>query len=115
MSRRGIRHLLTWQVEVWRPTTTSDGSGGWTTTWVRIAAAQRTRLSQPYAYANETGAQSGADVTYHVYLEPSADVRRGDEIRTRDGQVLEVTAVVGPSVPMYLRADCTARQSEGEV
>ena len=109
MSR--VSHLLNTSLEVWRASTVSDGGGGQSTSWQQQSAV-RARLSQPSAQERTAADQSGSDLTHVVYLTPGADVRRGDELRSA-GRVLEVLAVLEPSVPgTYLRADCTARQSE---
>lgn len=111
--RRGTGHLLNTSVQVWRVAVTGDGGGGQVETWVS-QGAQRARLSQPSARQREVGDQDGAQLTHVVYLSPGADVRRGDQLR-QTGLTLEVVAVFEPSVRgTYLRADCTARQAEGE-
>lgn len=111
--RRGTGHLLNTSVEVWRVGLTDDGGGGQVETWVS-QGEKRARLSQPSARQREAGDQDGAELTHVVYLSPDADVRRGDQIR-QPGVTLEVVAVFQPSVRgTYLRADCTARQAEGE-
>lgn len=109
MSRVG--RLLNSSVTVWRATTVDDGGGGQETSWGSVATV-RARLSQPSARERQAADQAEASLTHIVYLQPDADVRRGDELR-RAGQVLEVTATFEPSEPgTYLRADCTARQPE---
>ncbi|MDG9705547.1 phage head closure protein [Streptomyces sp. DH37] len=107
MSRVG--RLLNTSVEVWRATRTPDGMGGWEETWAQTGTV-RARLSQPSARERVTADQSQSHLTHVVYLDPGADVRRGDELR-QPGRVLDVLAVFEPSVPgTYLRADCEARQ-----
>lgn len=102
--------LLNASAEVWREGRTSDGMGGWVSARAKVATV-RTRLSQPSAAERVVAAQSGADLSHVVYLLPSADVRRGDELRT-PGRIFEVLAVFEPSVPgTYLRADCRVRQA----
>ncbi|MCM2580448.1 phage head closure protein [Streptomyces meridianus] len=106
-----IAHLLNTSLEVWRAATVSDGGGGQSTSWQQQAAV-RARLSQPSARERTAADQSGSDLTHIVYLTPGVDVRRGDELRAA-GRVFEVLAVLEPSMPgTYLRADCTARQTE---
>jgi hypothetical protein len=107
-----IGHLLNTTVQVWRAVTSEDGGGGRSTTWAQVGE-HRARLSQPTAKDAERGEQSGADLTHVVYLDPGVDVRRWDELR-RPGQTLRVVGTVEPSVPIYTRADCAARQPEQE-
>ncbi|GGS47754.1 phage head closure protein [Streptomyces violaceus] len=111
MSRVG--RLLNNRVAVWRSVTADDGGGGQSTSWTFMYDL-RARLSQPSARERQAAEQAGAELTHIVYLQPSADVRRGDELRLATGTVvLEVTATFQPSESgTYLRADCTARQSE---
>lgn len=116
---RGVRRLLNTTVEVWRPSTTDDGSGGQTTDVLLVDARVRARVSQPAPAGGDTGAnrtdgnQSGADLITPIYFAPGQDVRRGDEIRAPGGRVFDVDAVVDPSEVAYVRADCTRRQPEG--
>ncbi|MGW5639627.1 head-tail adaptor protein [Streptomyces sp. NPDC003832] len=108
MSR--VARLLNKPAEVWRESRVSDGMGGWETGWSKIADV-RARFSQPSAAERVVAAQNGADLTTVVYLLPSADVRRDDEIR-RGTDVFKVRAVFEPSEPgTYLRADCLRRQA----
>lgn len=88
-----------------------DGAGGYTTTWATVGTVP-CRVSQPTDDQRTTGGQDGTDLTQPIYLAPDADVRRGDELHV-DGLVLEVLATFGPSEPVYLRADCRSRQTEG--
>lgn len=109
MSRVG--RLLNTRVQVWREVSSDDGGGGQETAWL-LQSTQRARLSQPSARERQAADQSEASLTHIVYLQPGADVHRGDELR-RGGVVFEVTAVFEPSVSgTYLRADCTARQPQ---
>ncbi|MEE1835758.1 phage head closure protein [Streptomyces sp. SP17KL33] len=95
---------------MWRYTRAADGIGGWSQTWAQTGT-ERARFSQPSAQERVTADQSGARLTHVVYLLPTADVRRGDELRM-SGRVFEVLAVFEPSAPnTYLRADCEARQA----
>lgn len=111
MRGRGIGHLLNARVEVWRAVLADDGGGGQIETW-EPQGTQPARLSQPSSAQREAGDQLGAELTHVVYLRPSADVRRGDELR-RAEQGLQVRAVFEPSVAgTYRRADCTSRQAE---
>ena len=108
MSR--IARLLNASVEVWREGRVSDGMGGWIKGFALLATV-RARFSQPSAAERVIAAQNGADASHVVYLLPSADVRRGDELRS-DGRIFDVLATYEPSVSgTYLRADCRARQT----
>lgn len=109
-----IAGLLNRRLEVRRATAAPDGQGGQSRTWTVVATVPA-RLSQPSDTERTSGAQHGVDITHSVYLAPTADVRRGDELRLLDGdgEVLDVEATLRPSAPAYLRADCTARQREG--
>lgn len=107
MSRVG--HLLNTTVPVWRASTVDDGGGGQETVWAQVAVL-RARRSQPSARERQAADQSSARLDETWYFQPSADVRRGDELRP-PGRVLAVFAVFQPSVRgTYLRADCTAQQ-----
>ena len=111
MSRAG--RLLNTSVAVWRTTTTDDGGGGQETSLGYVGIV-RARLSQPSARERQAADQAGTELTHIVYLPDGADVRRGDELRPpADVAALIVKATFQPSVPgTYLRADCTARQSD---
>ncbi|MGH3933643.1 MAG: phage head completion protein [Pseudonocardiaceae bacterium] len=107
MSRVG--HLLTHTVEHWRPVTTVDSMGGQSTV-LTLLATLAGRRSQPTQAGERTEASADTSrVTDVVYLHPSVDVRRNDELRL-DGTVLDVEAVYRPSVPIYLRVDAHSRQ-----
>jgi head-tail adaptor len=104
-----IARLLNASAEVWRATRTSDGMGGWVGGWTKVGSV-RARFSQPSATERVQGAQNGADLSHVVYLMPTADVRRDDELRM-GSRVFEVLATFEPSEPgTYLRADCKLRQ-----
>lgn len=108
MSR--IARLLNTSVEVWRETRTPDGMGGWASGWDQVGPA-RARISQPSATERVVADQNGADLSHVVYLPPTADVRRGDQLRT-GARVYEVLATFEPSEPgTYLRANCRLRQA----
>jgi len=109
-----IVHWLNRQLEVWRPQTVPDGSGGQRVTYVRQAADVRAKVDQPSAAERILAQQAGVAVGHPVYLMADADVRRGDELRDAAGLRLRVVSVVGPSTARYLRADCEMNQREGE-
>ena len=92
------------RLDQWRYQTTPDGSGGQVTTWTQLGTV-RARVSQPTAAERVAAQQAGAEHTQTVYVQPRADVRRGDELRGPEG-AWRVKAVFRPSEPVYLRADC---------
>lgn len=105
-----VAHLLNSTAEVWREQRTPDGMGGWSTTRGSVGIV-RCRVSQPSATERVVADQNGTDLSHVVFLAPTADVRRGDELRT-PGKVFEVLATFEPSMPgTYLRADCKVRQT----
>lgn len=107
MSRVG--RLLNRTVPVWRATTSDDGGGGQDVTWSQVATL-RARMSQPTARERQAADQAESQLDETWYFHPTADVRRGDELRP-PGRVVEVFATFEPSAPgTYLRADCTVRQ-----
>lgn len=107
-----IGHLLNRVLEVWRPQTSDDGAGGQQVTLVR-ADDVRAKVDQPSASERRTAAQWGSQHSHNVYLLPTADVRRGDELRG-GGQAFRVLAVAEPSSPRYHKAEAELIQSEGE-
>lgn len=107
-----VARLLNTSVAVWRTTTASDGMGGWTETTAQVST-QRARISQPSATERSVAQRAESRLTHVVYLDPSADVRRGDELR-QGSRVFNVLATFEPSEPnTYLRADCELHQREG--
>jgi hypothetical protein len=111
MSR--LARLLNASAEVWREQRTPDGMGGFTMARVQVGSV-RCRLSQPSATERLQGAQLGSTLSHVAYLLPSADVKRGDELRT-PGHVFRVLATFEPSKPgTYLRADCELRQADSQ-
>ncbi|MGI5443389.1 phage head closure protein [Streptomyces shenzhenensis] len=106
-----ITHLLNRELEVWRTSRVPDGLGGWTTTTAPqgdVAA----KVDQPSATERMLAAQAGSEHTHSVYVQPTADVRRGDELRGA-GQAFRVLSVVEPSGPVYRKAECQLIQKEG--
>lgn len=106
-----VRALLRSRREVWRSVRTPDGLGGWT-----VAASQvdtvRCKVDIPSAEERNSGGQWSAEHTHTVFLLPTADVRRGDELRG-GALPLRVLAVIEPSGPRYRKAVCSADQPEG--
>ncbi|MCZ7414312.1 phage head closure protein [Streptomyces sp. WMMC897] len=108
-----IGHLLNRSLQVWRPTTTPDGAGGQVTTLVQLPDPVAAKVDQPTDTERMVAAQARSDHDHSIYLLPTADVRRGDELRG-DGQTFRVLAVVTPSAPRYRKAECQLTQTEGE-
>ncbi|MFD0344011.1 phage head closure protein [Streptomyces sp. NPDC127117] len=106
-----ITHFLNRRLAVWRTVTTDDGYGGQETTHQQTGEV-RAKVDQPSASERMLAQQAGSPHTHTVYLQPSADVRRGDELRG-DGQALRVISVVQPSAPLYRRAECELTEQEG--
>lgn len=103
-------HELPRLLAVWRTTTGDDGAGGQTTVRTQVGTV-RARVSQPSAAERIAAMQGGAVLTLAVYLQPDADVRRGDEL-VGAGETYRVKAVFTPSEPAYLRADCERIEAE---
>lgn len=97
-------------LEVWRATTVDDGQGGQDESRGQVGTVQA-KVNEPSAQERIEAQRSGAELTYSIHLLPDADVRRMDELRG-DGDVFRVVATVRPSVPVYLRAQCTLDQAE---
>ncbi|MEV0843612.1 head-tail adaptor protein [Actinocatenispora sera] len=91
-------------LQVWRVTLVDDGAGGQTEQWQQIADMP-CRLAQPSDTAREIAEQAGVQLTHRAYADPTTDLRRGDQLRDGTGLVWRVWAVLGPSSPVYLRAD----------
>ena len=109
-----ITHLLNVTVEVWRLTSAPDGQGG----WLEAPAYhhdERARISTPSWRDTQVAAQWSADLTYVAYLDPGADVVRGDELRgaeiTRYEPPLEVLAQLPPSEPHHLKLALSTSQA----
>uniref|UniRef100_UPI0015F02740 phage head completion protein n=1 Tax=Streptomyces phytophilus TaxID=722715 RepID=UPI0015F02740 len=102
-----VGHWLNRTLQVWRPSTEPDGAGGQKVTYVRQPVDVRAKVDQPAAVEHIEAGKGGAEHTHPVYLDPAADVRRGDELRGTDGrgtaQRLRVVSTVTPSTPRYLK------------
>ncbi|MFX4294100.1 phage head closure protein [Streptomyces bohaiensis] len=108
-----IGHLLVTPLEVWRPVDVPDGAGGRTRTWQQVGAI-RASVSQPTTRERMLAAQAGSDHDHTVYTQPTADVRRGDELRTGEGpDRYRVIAVSFPSRRRYRRCETQLTQHEG--
>ncbi|MFJ6386445.1 head-tail adaptor protein [Streptomyces sp. NPDC091972] len=110
-----ITHLLNRKLEVWRPVSSPDGYGGQSTTLALQPAPVAAKVDQPSASDRLVAAQTDSDHSHDIYLQPSADVRRGDELRDEaTGEQWRVFAVVAPSTPVYRKAQAQLIQGEGE-
>lgn len=110
-----IGHWLNRELQVWRPENTPDGHGGQTTTLAQQPDPVRAKVDQPSASERVVAAQTGSEHTHSVFLLPTADVRRGDELRDAStGEQWRVLAVVGPSTTRYRKAESQLIQGEGE-
>lgn len=85
--------------------------GGSTTTLVRKPDV-KAMVVQPSAKEQIVAQQDDSLHSHRVYLMPSADVRRGDELRG-NGQKFRVVSVVQPSTPNYSKAFVELIQPEG--
>lgn len=114
---RGPGRFLNRRLEVWRPTTVADGYGGWETTFVQQPGTVRAKVDQPSNADRMLAQQAQSKHDHTVFLLPTADVRRGDELRGVDklgqAQVFLVLATVQPSTPVYSKAPCELTQKAG--
>lgn len=110
-----IGHWLNRALQVWRPTTQDDGAGGQETTLVQQPDDVRAKVDQPSASERILAQQANSKHTHSIYLLPTADVRRGDELRDAGtGQVWRVLSVVGPSSTRYRKCEGQLIQAEEE-
>lgn len=105
-----IGHLLNRTLEVHRPVTASDGSGGQTVTLVPVGEV-RAKVDQPTPEERQVGEQWAAEHSHTIRFLPGADVVRGDELRG-DGQTFRVLATLTNSRATYLKAPCELIQAE---
>lgn len=106
-----VGHLLNRTLQVWRATPTPDAGGGQAVTRTQVAAVPA-RVSDPSSTELTLGQRAEARRTHDVYFLPTADVRRGDELRG-GGLVLDVIGTMRPSRVVYLKAECESTDSEG--
>lgn len=113
---RPVGRQLNRRLEVWRPVTSGDGAGGQETNLAQQGTV-RAKVDQPSNADRMLAAQAGSTHDHTIFLAPTADVRRGDELRGTDqlgqAQVFRVLSVVAPSTPVYRRAACELIQREG--
>ena len=96
--------------DVWRAMDTPDGMGGSSRVYAFVGTV-RCKVDLPSAEEREEASRWGAEHTHNVFVLPSADVRRGDELRGGP-LVLRVLSMVEPSSPRYRKALCSAVQTE---
>lgn len=112
----GVGHLLNRQLTVWRTQTVPDGAGGEETTTSQVASV-RAKVDQPSPTERLVAAQAGSTHSHDIWLLPTADVHRGDELRGTDAlgqaQIFRVLSVVQPSRPVYSKAFAELIQEEG--
>lgn len=110
-----ITHLLNRTLEVWRLVASPDGYGGQTTALALQPVPVAAKVDQPSASDQLLAAQLRSKHSHDIYLQPFADVRRGDELRDVDtDERWLVLAVVAPSTPVYRKAQAQLIQGEGE-
>ncbi|MDN3021542.1 head-tail adaptor protein [Streptomyces sp. S.PB5] len=110
-----IGHWLNRALQVWRSEETDDGHGGQTSTYVRQPDDVRAKVDQPSATDRLLAAQTSSEHSHDIFLLPTADVRRLDELRDETtGEVWKVLHVVGPSTARYRKAQAQLIQGEGE-
>ncbi len=116
--RSSIGRYLNRQLEVYRLETADDGHGGQTSALV-LKGTVRAKVDQPSPTERMVAAQTLSRHSHDIFLLPSADVRRGDELRGTDrlgnAQVFRVQSVVQPSTPVYSKALVEELQAEGEL
>ncbi|MFF1321441.1 head-tail adaptor protein [Streptomyces chartreusis] len=114
---RGIGRTLNRSLAVYRPQTDDDGHGGETTTLV-LQGTVRAKVDQPSPTERLVAAQAQSRHSHDIFMLPSADVRRGDELRGVDAlgndQVFRVQSVVQPSTPVYTKALVELTQGESD-
>ncbi|MFD3929536.1 head-tail adaptor protein [Streptomyces sp. NPDC058614] len=113
-----VGRYLNRRLDVWRPQTSPDGHGGQTTTLVKQALPVRAKVDQPSPTERLIAQQANSKHSHDVFMLPSANVRRGDELRGTDrlgnDQAFRVLSVVQPSRLAYSKALAELIQGEGE-
>lgn len=111
-----VGRYLTRRLEVWRTVTVDDGAGGQETTHA-LQSTVRAKVDQPSATERLVAAQAGSTHSHDIWLLPSADVHRGDQLRGTDAlgqsQVFRVLSVVQASRPVYSKVFAELLQDEG--
>lgn len=107
-----VRQYLNRTLDVYRPVSTSDGMGGTTTSYANTSTV-KAMVAQPGGTEKDVANQFGAYQRFRIYMLPSVDVRRGDELRG-DSQVFRVVDVEKPSRHVYTKAISELVQAEGD-
>lgn len=105
-----ISHLLNRTLQVWRPVTSPDGTGGQDVTYTPVGEVAA-KVDQPTATERQAAGQWAAEHSHTVYFRAGADVARGDQLRG-DGQRFRVLATLEPSRGTYLKAPVELLQHE---
>ena len=112
---KGIGRTLNRTLAVWRETAVDDGAGGQETTLAQVATV-RGKVDQPSPTERLMAQQSESRHSHNIYLQPRANVRRGDELRGTDAlgndQIFRVLSIVQPSTPVYSKAFVELTQSQ---
>ncbi len=112
-----IAHLTKTDLTVYRPTATSDGLGGQTTTYTQVGQI-RVQVNQPTTDERMLAQQAGVDLTHVLHAIYGVDVQRGVELDgdlpspLPDGRRLRVIAVISNSRSTYTRIECETVQVE---
>ena len=88
--------MMNRELDVYRPTTTPDGSGGVTVTFEPQGSVSA-RVALPSTTERIAAEQAGSVHTHNIYVPLDADVRRNDELRSAD-QTFRLSSVVVPAV-----------------
>lgn len=113
-----IGHLLNRTLDVWRPETVPDGSGGQTVTYTQVGSV-RVQVNQPTVEERLLAQQAGANLSHIIHALPGVDVVRGDELDgalpsdVPDGSRLRVVSAVSNSRSTYTRIEAEITQIEG--
>ena len=99
-----ISHWLNTELHVWRETTSPDGSGGFTVSYLDQGAAMF-KVDQSSAAEALVAAQSEASHTHNIYAEPDADLERTDRLAAsgvdpnNDQPYYRIVSTTTPSTP----------------
>jgi head-tail adaptor len=113
-----IQHLLNRTLEVWRPETTPDGSGGQTVTYDQLASI-RVQVNQPTVEERLLAQQAGSNLSHVIHARYGVDAARGDELGGNlpsdvpSGARLRVISAVSNSRQTYTRIEAEVTQTEG--
>lgn len=91
----GIRHLYNTDVTVSRATKTSDGQGGFTSTFAEVGTI-RARIRPASAAERTIARRDEAYLTHVLYCDEGEDIQRGDQV---DEELTSRTFIVLHSRP----------------